>query len=131
MLSSSNPLQPRPIDQLNGTTSNWPTKPSEIRRLVRAKMVRCKRCRNRFLDKHIYERHLRDKHPRDHIEYLDKQEEEMQQQREEELEQNRLDEIASGGFIPPATELDARNYSVDINTCVHYVILMSNSCMSF
>lgn len=73
-------LQPRFADDLTGAVAR-PTKPSEIRRLVRAKMIRCKRCRNRFLDNHIYERHLRDKHPLDHIAYLVKQEEEMQQQR--------------------------------------------------
>jgi hypothetical protein len=73
-------LQPRSADDLTGAVAR-PTKPSEIRRLVRAKMVRCKRCRNRFLDKHLYERHLRDHHPLDHIAYLVQQEEEMQQQR--------------------------------------------------
>ncbi|KAI6179110.1 Zinc finger and BTB domain-containing protein 16 [Aphelenchoides besseyi] len=108
-------LQPRSADDLTGAVAR-PTKPSEIRRLVRAKMVRCKRCRNRFLDKHIYERHLRDKHPVDHIAYLVQQEEEMQQQRREELEQNRLDEIASGGFIPPAKDMESQNFEVDVDT---------------
>lgn len=58
-----------------------PTKPSEIRKLVRSKMVRCKKCKNRFSEKHLYERHLRDRHPLEYLAYLIQQEEEMQQQR--------------------------------------------------
>lgn len=34
--------------------------------------------------------------------------------RKEELEQNRLDEIASGGFIPPANEMESLNFEVDV-----------------
>lgn len=58
-----------------------PKKPSEIRRLIRSKMVRCKKCKNRFLEKHLYERHLRDKHPTEYMAYIIQQEEEMQLQR--------------------------------------------------
>ena len=87
--------------------------PAEIRKLVRSKMIRCKRCRNRFLEKHIYERHLRDNHPVDHLAYLLQQEEEMQAMRAEEIEANRIEEITSGGFIPPQDDMDARKYIID------------------
>ncbi|CAD5213252.1 unnamed protein product [Bursaphelenchus xylophilus] len=108
-------LHPRNMDDVLTNAVARPTKPSEIRRMVRSKMVRCKRCKNRFLDKHLYERHLRDKHPVDHLAYLVQQEEEMQQQRKEELEANRLEELASGGFIPPQNEVDSANYNLDLS----------------
>lgn len=63
-------------DEIAGAVAH-PTKPSEIRKLIRSKMVRCKRCKDRFLDKYLYERHLRDKHPIEHIAYLVQQEEEV------------------------------------------------------
>jgi len=34
--------------------------------------------------------------------------------RRDELEANRIDELTSGGFIPPAEDLDARNFEVDV-----------------
>jgi hypothetical protein len=34
--------------------------------------------------------------------------------RKEELEQNRLDEINSGGFIPPANEMESLNFEIDV-----------------
>lgn len=67
-------------DEIANTVAH-PTRPSEIRRLIRSKMIRCKRCKNRFLEKHLYERHLRDNHPPEYIEYLIQQEEEVIQQR--------------------------------------------------
>jgi hypothetical protein len=42
----------------------------------------------------------------------------MQQQRKEELEANRIDELTSGGFIPPEEDLDARNFDFDVDTLV-------------
>uniref|UniRef100_A0AC34FK86 C2H2-type domain-containing protein n=1 Tax=Panagrolaimus sp. ES5 TaxID=591445 RepID=A0AC34FK86_9BILA len=90
-----------------------PKHPAEIRRLVRQKMTRCKRCKNRFVEKHLYERHLRDKHPLDYIAYLIQQEEEMQLMRAEEIEANRVEEITSGGFIPPQKEMESQNYDID------------------
>lgn len=87
--------------------------PAQIRRLVRSKMIRCKRCRNRFLEKHLYERHLRDHHPVDHLAYLIQQEEEMQQMRAEEMESSRIEEITSGGFIPPQDDVEAKKYILD------------------
>jgi len=87
-------------------------------------MVRCRICKNRFLERHLYERHLRDKHPIEFLAYEIQQEEEMIQQRKEELETNRLDEIISGGFIPPQEDLDASKYEVDIN---EFVFLNLNS----
>uniref|UniRef100_A0A183C032 C2H2-type domain-containing protein n=1 Tax=Globodera pallida TaxID=36090 RepID=A0A183C032_GLOPA len=98
-------------DEIAGAVAH-PTKPSEIRKLIRSKMARCRICKNRFMDKHIYERHLRDRHPKEHALYLTQQEEEVRQQRKEEFEANRLDEIVSGGFIPPQEDLDASKYEV-------------------
>ncbi|KAI1715249.1 zinc finger and SCAN domain-containing protein 5B [Ditylenchus destructor] len=108
-------IRTQSADEIAGAVAH-PTKPSEIRKLIRSKMVRCKRCKNRFTEKHLYERHLRDKHHIDYLEYVIKQEEEMQLQRKEELEANRLEEIVSGGFIPPAEDLDSKNFDVDIET---------------
>jgi len=112
-------LRPTPLiirtqsaDEIAGAVAH-PTKPSEIRKLIRSKMVRCRKCKSRFLDKYIYERHLRDKHPIEHMIYIVQQEEEMQQQRREELEANRLDEITSGGFIPPAEDMESSNFEID------------------
>uniref|UniRef100_A0A915DFY1 C2H2-type domain-containing protein n=1 Tax=Ditylenchus dipsaci TaxID=166011 RepID=A0A915DFY1_9BILA len=91
-----------------------PSKPAEIRKLIRSKMVRCKKCKNRFLEKHLYERHLRDRHPVEHAAYVIKQEEDVRRERKEELEAIRIDEIVSGGFIPPAEDLDSANFDVTI-----------------
>uniref|UniRef100_A0AC34RH04 C2H2-type domain-containing protein n=1 Tax=Panagrolaimus sp. JU765 TaxID=591449 RepID=A0AC34RH04_9BILA len=88
-------------------------KPADIRRMVRKKMTRCKRCRNRFLEKHLYERHLRDNHPLDYLAYLIQQDEEMQAMRADEIEANRIEEITSGGFIPPQDDMDAQKYILD------------------
>ncbi|KAL7078945.1 hypothetical protein ACQ4LE_001650 [Meloidogyne hapla] len=114
-------LKPIPVvihsqssDEISAAVAH-PTKPSEIRKLIRSKMVRCRICKNRFLERHLYERHLRDKHPIEYLAYAIQQEEEMIQQRKEELETNRLDEIISGGFIPPQEDLDASKYEIDIN----------------
>jgi len=78
-------------------------------------MVRCRICKSRFLEKHLYERHLRDKHYTEYLAYVIRQEEEMQLQRREELEANRCEEIATGGFIPPAEDLDAQNFDVELD----------------
>ncbi|KHN73195.1 Zinc finger and BTB domain-containing protein 16 [Toxocara canis] len=92
-----------------------PTDPEEIRKLVRSKMVRCKRCKNRFIEKNVYERHLRDKHPVDYLAFLIQQEEEIAEQRMAELEANRIEEIASGGYIPPEDEIVAESFQVNVN----------------
>jgi hypothetical protein len=92
-----------------------PTDPREIRRLIRSKMHRCKCCSNRFVERNVYERHLRDRHPDEYTIYMVQQEEEMEQQRMEEMEANRIEELQCGGFIPPADEIAAENYEVDIN----------------
>lgn len=73
-------IRTQSADEIAGAVAH-PTKPSEIRKLIRSKMVRCRICRNRFLDKHIYERHLRDRHPKEHAAYLSQQEDEVRQQR--------------------------------------------------
>lgn len=108
-------------DEISAAVAH-PTKPSEIRKLFRSKMVRCRLCKNRFLERHLYERHLRDKHPIEYLAYAIQQEEEMILQRKEELETNRLDEIISGGFIPPQEDLEASKYEVDINEFVAFVL---------
>lgn len=91
-----------------------PTDPDEIRKLVRSKMVRCKRCKSRFIERNIYERHLRDVHPVDYVTYLIQQEKEIAEQRMAEIEANRIEELESGGFIPPEDEVIAETYGVDI-----------------
>ncbi|KJH46745.1 zinc finger, C2H2 type, partial [Dictyocaulus viviparus] len=84
------PLPPRPTD------------PAEIRKIVRSKMIRCKR-------------HLRDKHHVEYLEYLYQEELEVQRQREEELERNRIDELTSGGFIPPQWEIESQSFEIDVH----------------
>ncbi|KAJ1364286.1 hypothetical protein KIN20_024345 [Parelaphostrongylus tenuis] len=96
------PLPPRPTD------------PAEIRKIVRSKMIRCKVCNNRFGQRNLLERHLRDKHHVEYLEYLYQEELEVQKQREEELERNRIDELTSGGFIPPQWEIESQSFEVDV-----------------
>ncbi|XGW10946.1 hypothetical protein V3C99_012444 [Haemonchus contortus] len=96
------PLPPRPTD------------PAEIRKLVRSKMIRCKVCNNRFGQRNLLERHLRDRHHVEYLEYIYQEELEVQRQREEELERNRIDELTSGGFIPPQSEIESNSYEIDV-----------------
>ncbi|VDL77164.1 unnamed protein product [Nippostrongylus brasiliensis] len=96
------PLPPRPTD------------PAEIRKIVRSKMIRCKVCHNRFGQRNLLERHLRDKHHVEYLEYLYEEELEVQRQREEELERNRIDELTSGGFIPPQSDIESNAFEVDV-----------------
>uniref|UniRef100_A0A1I8EW94 C2H2-type domain-containing protein n=1 Tax=Wuchereria bancrofti TaxID=6293 RepID=A0A1I8EW94_WUCBA len=92
-----------------------PTVPDEIRKAIRAKMVRCKICKNRFIEKNLYERHLRDRHYTEYLAYLIQQEEDIAEQRQAELEANRIEELATGGYIPPEREIDAESYEVEID----------------
>ncbi|VDN07361.1 unnamed protein product [Thelazia callipaeda] len=91
-----------------------PILPDEIRKAVRAKMVRCKFCKNRFIEKNLYERHLRSRHHTEYLAYLIQQEEEIAEQRQAELEANRIEELATGGYIPPEHEIDAESYEVEV-----------------
>ncbi|VDK45825.1 unnamed protein product [Anisakis simplex] len=87
----------------------------EVRRVMRSKMYRCKRCKNRFIERNLYERHLRDRHLSDYEDYMREQEAEMEQQRQEELEANRIEELQTGGFIPPANDINAEKFPVDVD----------------
>ncbi|CAD6192195.1 unnamed protein product [Caenorhabditis auriculariae] len=87
---------------------------NELRRLVRNKMVRCKICKNRFGEVNIMERHMRDHHPKVYEEYLVEQERLNHEMIERDKERTRIEEILSGGFIPPEGELDAENQDFDI-----------------
>jgi uncharacterized Zn-finger protein len=78
--SSALVIRSQSNDEIAGAVAH-PTKPSEIRKLIRSKMIRCRKCKNRFTERHLYERHLRDKHPTEHLAYLIQIEEEMLQQR--------------------------------------------------
>ncbi|RCN27649.1 zinc finger, C2H2 type [Ancylostoma caninum] len=91
-----------------------PTDVVSVRKLMRSKMIRCKRCKNRFIERNIYERHLRDRHPEDYTIYIEEQEAEMEQQRQEEIEANRIEELQTGGFIPPESEIEASSFDVDV-----------------
>ncbi|CAJ0583727.1 unnamed protein product, partial [Mesorhabditis spiculigera] len=96
-------LPPPPPTRLIGTS------------LMRSKMIRCKRCKNRFIEKNLYERHLRDRHPEDYEVFIAEQEAEMELQRQEEMEANRIEELTSGGFIPPAEDIAADGYEYDVD----------------
>ncbi|VDM71590.1 unnamed protein product, partial [Strongylus vulgaris] len=65
-------------------------------------------CGNRFGQRNLLERHLRDKHHVEYLEYL------YQEELEEELERNRIDELTSGGFIPPQSAIESNSYEVDV-----------------
>ncbi|VDK17938.1 unnamed protein product [Anisakis simplex] len=91
-----------------------PTDPEQIRRLIRSKMVRCKKCGSRFIEKNILERHLRDNHPIEYVAFLKQQEDEINEQRLAEIEANRIEELASGGFIPPEDAIAANSFDVEL-----------------
>lgn len=38
----------------------------------------------------------------------------MEQQRAEEMEANRIEELTSGGFIPPAEDIAAETFEVEV-----------------
>ncbi|CAJ0935406.1 unnamed protein product, partial [Mesorhabditis belari] len=54
------------------------------------------------------------KHPKDYEIFIAEQEAEMEQQRAEEMEANRIEELTSGGFIPPAEDIAAETFEVEV-----------------
>lgn len=42
----------------------------------------------------------------------------MEQQRQEEIEANRIEELQTGGFIPPESEIEASTFEVDVERSV-------------
>jgi hypothetical protein len=103
------------IQGSSGIISLPPDDPVEIRKAIRRKMHRCKVCKNRFVEKDIYERHLRDRHPLEYEIYMEQQAKVMEEQRMAELEQMRREEIATGGFILPASEVEEALQMADPN----------------
>uniref|UniRef100_A0A1I7TCV2 C2H2-type domain-containing protein n=2 Tax=Caenorhabditis tropicalis TaxID=1561998 RepID=A0A1I7TCV2_9PELO len=90
---------------------NTPTDVRVIRKMIRQKMIRCKVCKTRFTEKNIYERHLRDKHPVQYENYIIRQEEEAEARKRNELEFRRWEELHSGAFIPPETDVASEDPS--------------------
>ena len=52
----------------------------------------------------------------------------MEQQKQAEIEANRLEELQSGGYIPPANDIAAENFNVDLEEFVYLLFSCFSIC---
>uniref|UniRef100_A0A1I7UCA1 C2H2-type domain-containing protein n=1 Tax=Caenorhabditis tropicalis TaxID=1561998 RepID=A0A1I7UCA1_9PELO len=89
---------------------------TDIRNAVRKSMFRCKVCKNRFGEMYLLEKHLRDSHPKVYIAFLEEQKKMSEYMAEIEKERSRMEELVSGGYIPPESEIESEKRNCDVDS---------------